>query len=63
MTDQQWLAAVLTAIERETVVELRVLADCKVENAPLRLTLPLSEAEISDKLAWEASCHSGSALV
>ena len=63
MTDQQWIAAVLTAIARETLVELRVLADVPTKNAPETPFSPLSEAEISDKCAWEASTRSGSALV
>ena len=59
MTDVQWLAAVLTAIEADCLVELRVLADTPVKNAPVALVLPLSEAEISDRLAFEASTRSG----
>ena len=63
MTDQQWLTAVLTALDSNMLVELRVLADVEVKNPPIELYLPLSEAEISDKCAWEASTRSGSALV
>ena len=61
MTDQQWLTAVLTALDSNLVYELRVLADAPVENAPEVPFLPRSEAEIADLGAWEASTRSGSA--
>ena len=59
MTDQQWLTAVLTALDSNLVYELRVLADKPTQNASETPFSPLSEAAIADLGAYEASCRSG----
>ena len=59
MTDQQWLTAVLTALDSNMLVELRVLADAPTHNAPETPFSPRSELEISDRCDYDASTRSG----